>query len=111
MISPTLTLIFTVIDLFAGIMLIVSALKLNSINLKAIKIWSYAAIIFAVISNIGAFFNLGFIIALIGGIIGVIYSAKKPNKKPIAAIVLIIIGGLIVLGLSLITLLFLFGLF
>ena len=51
-------------------MLIVSALKLNPSKSQGNKnMVVNAAVIFAVISNIGAFFNLGFIIVLIGGII------------------------------------------
>lgn len=106
-----LAVTFAIIQLFAGIMLILSAGKLNSTDSKKIRKWSYTAIVMALISNLGALLNFGFIIAAIGAIIGVWHSKGTPGKKPTLARALILIGGAIVICIAAVPLLFAFGVF
>lgn len=109
--GPLTVLILVLIGMFAGLMLLLSALKLRTADAKRLKNWSLMALVFAIISNIGAILNLGFIIALVGGILGYWYSRKTLSKAPIIPFILVLIGGLIVIFVNLVPLLFIFGFF
>ncbi len=69
-----LTVIAGAVGLVAGIATIVSAVKLHSADAVKVRRWSIAALILSVISLAGGGgLVVGFLLALIGGILGLIY--------------------------------------
>ena len=73
--TVTTTLVVSgVLGIVLGIVLIVASILLNTTDMKKRKLWSIIAIILAIISLVaaGGGFIIGFILALIGGILGLV---------------------------------------
>ncbi len=66
--------IFGLFGIISGIVMIVSAFMINTTNKSQIKTWSVIALIFTCISivNMGGFM-IGFILGLIGSILGLVH--------------------------------------
>ncbi len=61
-------------SLVAGVLMIISSIKLNSTNVAVVKKWSIVALVFTLVSltTLGGFV-IGFILGLIGSILGLTY--------------------------------------
>ena len=61
-------------SLVAGVLMIISSIKLNSTNVAVVKKWSIVALVFTLVSltTFGGFV-IGFILGLIGSILGLTY--------------------------------------
>lgn len=66
------------IGIVLGIVLVVGSMMINTTDMKKRKLWSVIGIVLAIISLVasGGGFVIGFILALIGGILGLVYKAK-----------------------------------
>ncbi len=65
---------FGLIGVISGIIMIVAAVFMNSTNKSKVKEWSIVALVFTLISlGNGGGFILGFILGLIGSILGLVY--------------------------------------
>jgi hypothetical protein len=66
--------IFGVIGIISGIMMIISAAMINTVNKAQIKTWSVIALIFSIVSiaNFGGFI-IGFLLGVIGSILGLVF--------------------------------------
>lgn len=63
-----------VVGLVLGILLIVASTKINSTDASKIKLWSILALVFSLISlAAGAGFFIGFVLALVGSILGLVH--------------------------------------
>ncbi|MDE1868636.1 MAG: hypothetical protein KGH60_01575 [Candidatus Micrarchaeota archaeon] len=74
-VSSTITLGYalTILGVISGIVLVASGLMLYTTDMKKRKMWGIIAIVFAVISlsSLGGFI-IGFVLALIGGILALV---------------------------------------
>lgn len=74
-VSSTITLgyVLTILGVICGIVLIASGLMLYTTDMKKRKMWGIIAIVFAVVSlsSLGGFI-IGFVLALIGGILALV---------------------------------------
>ncbi len=63
-----------VLGVIAGIVMIISSILMNKTDVSKVKMWSIVAIVFTIISlgNFGGFV-IGFILGLIGSILGLTY--------------------------------------
>ncbi len=67
-------LVIGLASLISGIIIILAAIFMNSTNQSKVKTWSIIALVFAIVSLIdGGGFVLGFLLALIGSILGLTY--------------------------------------
>lgn len=65
---------FGVLGLALGVLLIIASTKINSTNPSKIKTWSILALVFSLVSLIaGSGFFIGFILALVGSILGLVH--------------------------------------
>ncbi len=95
--SPLVVTVLFAVELFIGVALILSALKLRkAADQKTLKNWSIASLVLAILANIFARLYLGSIIALLGGIVGYWYSRKILTKAPLAPFILVLVGGLLI---------------
>lgn len=66
--------IYGIIGILIGLIIIVSAIMLNSTDKTKIRNWSIVALIFSIISLVfGGGFIIGFVLGLIGSILGLTY--------------------------------------
>ncbi|HUB92480.1 MAG TPA: DUF6114 domain-containing protein [Candidatus Saccharimonadales bacterium] len=65
------------IAVVAGIMMIISAVMLNTADKSKIRTWSIVALVFSIVSLVGTGgLGLGFLLGLIGSILGLTYKGK-----------------------------------
>jgi hypothetical protein len=70
----TIGLVLDAASVIAGIIMIIASLKLNNTDVNVVKKWSIVALIFTLVSltTLGGFI-IGFILGLIGSILGLTY--------------------------------------
>lgn len=72
-----------VLNLLMGVLVIVGAIMINSGVLNKVRMWSILVIIFSVISFLGGGgFIIGFVLALVGGILGLVWKPTAPPPSP-----------------------------
>ena len=66
-----------IIGIISGIIVIFSALMMKSKNVQRVRMWSAIALIFSIVSIAnGGGFVIGFLIAIVGSVIGLAYKGK-----------------------------------
>ena len=62
------------VEIISGIIMIVAAVLMNNTNISKVHMWSEAALLFTIIGLAsGGGFVIGFILGLIGSILGLVY--------------------------------------
>lgn len=70
-----------IIETISGVILVTAAIYINSKTLGRVQNWSVVAIVFSIISLIGGGgFLIGFILALMGSLLGIIYGYFIVNR-------------------------------
>jgi hypothetical protein len=74
-------LVFGVIALILGLLVLIGAMKLRS-SPQTAKTWGVLILVFALISFVGDGFYIGSVLALVGGILALIWTPGAPMGQP-----------------------------
>lgn len=74
-----IVMIMGTVGLVLGILIVIGAIQINSGELNKVRTWSLVVLVLSIVSIfIGGGFIIGFILSLVGGILGLMW---KPEEK------------------------------